>query len=81
MNLVQTVKDKLLGRKHAYRQTFDNPYGETVLKDLASFCRATSTTFNQDPRHHALLEGRREVWLRISEHLNMTEEELFEKYR
>ena len=81
MTVVGTVKDWLVSRRHAYIQTFDNPYGEKVLKDLAGFCRAKSSTFNKDPRHHALLEGRREVWLRISAHLNLTEEELFEKFK
>jgi len=39
--------------------------GERVLADLARFCRANESTFHADPRTHALLEGRREVWLRI----------------
>lgn len=68
-------------RSHAYRMVFhpDNVFTKTVLKDLAQFCRATETTFNQDPRVHAVLEGRREVWLRISEHLHLTPDELYKK--
>jgi hypothetical protein len=51
-----------------------------VLRDLAKFCRAHETTFNPDPRAHALAEGRREVFLRIANHMNLTEDELWELY-
>lgn len=51
-----------------------------VLKDLAKFCRAFDTTFHENERAHALIEGRREVWLRIQNHLNMTPDELWQKY-
>lgn len=65
-------------RRTAYVQTFDNPVGRQVLADLAVFCRATATTFHADPRLHALAEGRREVWLRISNHLNLSDDQLVE---
>jgi hypothetical protein len=65
-------------RKSAYNQVFGGHGASvTVLKDLASFCRAHETTFHADPRAHAVLEGRREVWLRIQQHLNLSDEELF----
>ena len=38
-----------------------------ILSELAHFCRAFETCFHADPRIHAALEGRREVWLRIRE--------------
>jgi hypothetical protein len=63
-------------RKIAYQRTFTSPAGNEVLIDLAEFCRANETTFNSDPRLHAALEGRREVWLRIQQHLNLTPSEL-----
>lgn len=75
------LKSLITSRRQAYVNVFDGPNGEAVVKDLAKFCRARETTFNADPRVSALLEGRREVFLRIAEHLNLTEEELFEKYR
>jgi hypothetical protein len=56
---------------------FDAPQGFAILKDLARFCRANESTFNPDPRTHALLEGRREVWLRIQEHLQLTTEQIY----
>lgn len=48
--------------------------GEKVLADLRKFCRGDQSTFHQDPRIHALLEGRREVFLRILAMLNMPSE-------
>ena len=51
-----------------------------MLRDLSIFCRATESTYHDDARKHAMAEGRREVWLRINEHLNLTEDQLFVLY-
>lgn len=78
---VSDIARRFLGwRKHAYTVTFRNPMGEAVLGDLARFCRAHSTTFTEDPRAHAVLEGRREVWLRIQQHLRLTDDDLWRLY-
>lgn len=53
---------------------------ELVMDDLARFCRATQTTFHQDARLHALLEGRREVFMRIADYRDLTIEEIFRRY-
>lgn len=72
------VMDVLRNRKRAYQQVFiQNIASESVLADLARFCRAGKSTFDPDPRVHALIEGRREVWQRIADHLNCTEDELY----
>jgi len=76
VQLVDQVKDFLVTRAQAYKRTFSGIYGERVLIDLASFCRANESTFNPDARAEGVLQGRREVWLRISKHLNLTEDEL-----
>lgn len=67
-------------RRHAYQMTFRGPLGEVVLKDLARFCRAHESTFQTDPRAHALAEGRREVWLRLQNHLKLSPDELWALY-
>lgn len=70
--------DYIRNRKRAYQQTFiKDMASEVVMADLAQFCRANKSTFDADPRVHALLEGRKEVWLRIAQHLNLTEDELY----
>ena len=77
----EEAKSLLAQRRLAYKQSLTGPHGEAVLADLAKFCRARETTFHADPRVHALMEGRREVWLRIAHHLNLSEDELFNHYR
>ena len=78
--LLDKLRIALMGRRHDYRLTFLSPPGKSVLKDLARFCRANASTFHEDARLHAVAEGRREVWLRIANHLNMTPDELWKLY-
>lgn len=67
-------------RRYAYQTTFKGPLADVVLRDLARFCRAHESTFHVDPRAHAVAEGRREVWLRIQNHLKLTPDELWALY-
>lgn len=80
--IVERVMRFLALRKRAYQIVFNNNVSATgiVLADLAKFCRANETTFHPDPRLHAALEGRREVFLRIANHLNLTTEQLYAIY-
>ena len=77
---VQRTFNYLRERKASYQFALSTPAGQDVLKDLAKFCRADQTCFDPDPRIHAALEGRREVWLRIQQHLNLTATELLALY-
>src|SRR5690348_3849099 len=63
----------------AYQIAFSGAAGQAVLADLARFCRANEPCFMEDARYHALLEGRREVWLRIQHELNSPVEELLQR--
>lgn len=79
---VDKARDILKTRQQAYHGIFGEEksvHAKTVLEDLARFCRAELSTFHADPRIHASLEGRREVWLRIQEHLKLSQEELEQK--
>ncbi len=80
---IQAFKARLQGKVVAYNRVFDKKsrYTHEVLKDLAHFCRAHDTTFHHDPRIHAVLEGRREVWLKIERILNLSPEELYELHK
>lgn len=83
MILWDKMRSALGDRRFAYRRTFAGLPGSSahlVLKDLARFCRAHESTFHPDARAHAVAEGRREVWLRIQQHLNLTPEQLWELY-
>lgn len=71
----------LRARMYAYRRVFIEGQGSVddlsiVLADLKDFCRAERSAFHADPRIHAMLEGRREVFLRIREHTDLTLEQL-----
>jgi hypothetical protein len=64
-------------RVRAYRAFFNSPYGKIVLADLKKFCRPTLPTADvNNPNVTFLREGRREVWLRINAHMNLTEEDI-----
>lgn len=83
--MLAEVKDKvvqfLARRARAYQLTFNGVgASKVVLADLARFCRASQSTAHRDPYMAARFDGRREVWLRISEHLHLPPEELFKLY-
>jgi sugar/nucleoside kinase (ribokinase family) len=82
LDVVQKARDWLRHRRLAYRRVFnlESRDVEIVLADLARFCRAHASTFTPDPRAHALAEGRREVFLRIAEHMQLNEEDLWKLY-
>lgn len=68
-------------RARSYRRVFArggvlDRDAEIVLADLRDFCCANSTTFTPDPYVAARRQGRREAWLRISQHLNLDEERI-----
>ena len=79
------LRDQLDERRAAYSRVFEfgNPTRDDlqlVLKDLARFCRADASTYHPDARQSAMLDGRREVWLRIRDHLMLGIDDLFAKY-
>lgn len=85
---VSAAIDFLRRRKRDYQLTFNplQPAHYAVLEDLAKFCRAAETCVVRnadgsiDDKRTLTLEGRREVWLRIQQHLRLTEEQLFGLY-
>lgn len=83
MKSVEELRSFLVTRQQAFQQVFNEEslFVKAVMKDLARFCRANDSTFHQDPRVHAALEGRREVYLRILHHVNLTPDEFWEKYK
>lgn len=87
--MMEAMRKLLLRKRQAYRLTFlvdGNPsiQAKIVLADLAKFCRATSPTTivslisgEVDPLASAQADGRREVWLRISQNLNISDADLY----
>lgn len=72
--------DFLRLRKRTYQLTFQNPKSNGVLKDLAKFCHANEIPRTSDLYLLGVANGRRETWLRIQNHLNLSEEDLYAIY-
>ena len=77
---IENTRNFLQRRRYAYNATFCGPLADEVLRDLARFCRAHSSTFNSDPYAAARLDGRREVWLRLQNHLELSPDQLWDLY-
>lgn len=67
----QRVLDFLSWRKQQFTAI---PQG--AIDDLAKFCRAEESTWDEDPARRDVLIGRREVWLRIQQHRTKTPQQL-----
>lgn len=81
--MLDALLNRLNKRRAAYRALFlqqddqVKPAARDVLLDLKRFCHAGKPTYKVggngaiDPLASAVAEGRREVWLRIVEHLEL----------
>ena len=61
----------------AYQRLFKNSDGNTVIADLANYCAVNDTTYKGSTEHMLIMEGRRQVYLRIFGHTNLDAEEVF----
>jgi len=74
--------ERFWNRRNHYRAVFRSESGTRVLADLREFCRADTSCVvvakdgKIDTHATVLAEGRREVFLRIIETLNLTDEQL-----
>lgn len=88
MNITAQLR-RIISRRNAWRDVFRSKDGELnksgveVLADLQRFCHDTrptikisKTTGMVDPYAMAIAEGRREVFLRIKEHLKLDDRDL-----
>lgn len=81
-NWLDALRGFLTQRRLAYLRTFNVASAdvEKVLVDLSRFCRAHKSTGHTDPYMAARLDGRREVWIRIQQHLQLSDEVLWQLY-
>lgn len=76
------AKQKNADLLRAYKLAFGSPAGQAVLVDLVKFCRGAETCvvaekgMPVDRERTLILEGRREVWLRLTEYLYLTPDEV-----
>lgn len=72
-----TTRSDVEQTKRDFQLTFKSPSGERVLADLAPFCRETESCVVPGDRDMTMvLEGRREVMLRIRQYLDLPIEQL-----
>lgn len=76
----QRALDFLRFRSRAYKLTFQSREKNAVLKDLAKFCGADKSPRFFDLYRVGIAVGRREVWLRIQDHLDLQPDELYKIY-
>lgn len=78
-DFLKAARRFLEGRAGSYRRVFmpADQDAQDVLADLAKFCRAHESTGHVDSHVAARLDGRREVWLRIQNHLRLTDDQLW----
>lgn len=83
--ILDGIRRVLARRRSAYKALFaPGPACDIVLADLAKFCRATSTpavvsmtTGQIDPMASFIAIGRQEVWMRLVQHLHITDADLY----
>jgi len=82
VSLKAQAQSVLATRALSYQRVFLKKGVDTdkVLSDLAKFCRANTSTYQADPRLSDVLIGRREVWLRIQHHLQLSDDQLWHLY-
>jgi hypothetical protein len=71
-----SIKERIFRKHRSYRDAFSTDAGKVVLKDLKDFCGADKPCFSKEPLEMAYREGRREVYLRIMAHIDLTKEQL-----
>ena len=79
--------DMLRKRRITYQLACNQPAMQDMLIDLATFCGAADTCVVVDPKTNMIddkrtyiMLGRREVFLRIQHHCNLTTQQLYKLY-
>ena len=79
---MQALKDRLKAllfrRRASYAEFKRSPCGRRVIADLAGFCRYRTSTYSPEAGVEGMqhLEGRREVFLRILQYGDVSDEEI-----
>ena len=77
LRAIAALLTAIVGRRWAYRTAFTGDDGamriatQHVLADLRDFSFARTSAFDPDPIIMARRQGRRDVWLRITNYLNL----------
>jgi hypothetical protein len=75
--MTNPIRRFIKGKEDAYRACLKTELGETVLADLRVFCNGTQSNFSTDALEMARMEGRREVFTRVMNYLNVDYSEYY----
>jgi hypothetical protein len=78
--LEERKRSYLWGVRALTQKLRPTPDADMMLADLARFCRATEDTLGTTTEGTYILIGRRQVFLRLTQHLNLTPAQLFDLY-
>lgn len=71
------ILNRFKRKNKVYKNVFNTPSGEEVLRDLAKFCGQNSSTYVSGDSHaSAYREGMRRVFLRIQNFIEMDEQDM-----
>ena len=73
----------ILKRYQAYKRKFQkgDPDADKIMADLSEFCGFLDTTFKGDEKQMLIMEGRRQVFLRIFGHTNLDGQDIHQLQR
>jgi len=75
----QEVQKQIATNQQLYRRVFDTEDGKAVLKDLENRCFIKSTTYDDHHGKMGLNEGRRSIYVYITNLLSKNLEEILEE--
>lgn len=75
---IEAAANLVMTRQAAYKRTFGGASAIHVLEDMAAFCHFQESGYHPDKRMTDVLIGRREVFLRIVQNLELSPDDMFE---
>lgn len=70
---------QITAKQQLYQSVFNTPEGQAVLKDLEHRCFVNSTTLNDNHGQMGFAEGRRSIYVHISNMLKKDLKEILEE--
>ena len=73
------IEKQIVANQQLYKRVFDTPEGQSVLKDLKKRCFINSTTYDDNHGRMSLQEGRRSIYVYITNLINKDIKEILEE--
>lgn len=63
---LREIEKQIAENQMAYRRVFESPSGQAVLRDLKKRCCVNTTTYHSEPGQWGMNEGRRSIYMYIT---------------